>query len=152
VFREPFRHHDSLVYFRISAAAEGYTPSSLDKEPKYLTDKSAVFNVRHQNGALLPGVMSLKVNGTEVCTDELTPAARTTVALYVVDGNENGKSDFTKVEDPVFTGAFIGSVDMFIPADPSGHVEFKLNKRVLNVPSRKGVETGLVQVVFDDFQ
>ena len=151
VFREPFSHNDRLVYFRLSAAAEGYTPSPLDKEPKYLTDKSAVFNVRHQNGALLPGIMSLKINGTEVCTDELTPAARTTVALYVVDGNENGKSDFTKAEDPAFTGAFISSVDMFIPTESSGHVEFKLNQRVLNVPARKGTETGLVQVVFDDF-
>ncbi|MEX0678789.1 MAG: alpha/beta fold hydrolase [Pirellulales bacterium] len=152
VYREPFYHNDRLVYFRISAAAEGYAPSPLDKAPKYLTDENAVFNVRHQNGALLPGIMSLSVNGTEVCTDELTPASTTTVALYVVDGNENGKSEFTKVEDPAFTGPFIRSVDMYIPADPPGHVEFKLNKRVLNVPNWKGAETGQIQVVFDDYR
>ena len=32
VFREPFTHKDRLVYFRLSAAADGYAPSPLDKD------------------------------------------------------------------------------------------------------------------------
>ena len=152
VYREPFIRNDQLVYFRIGAKAEGYSPSPLDTVPKYLTDKNAVFNVRHQNGALLPGIMSLKINGTEVCSEELTPKVSTVVALYVVDGNENGKTDLSKVEDAAFNGDFIRGVDMFVPADPQTSVQFKLNNRVLNVPAWKSSETGHIQVVFDDYQ
>lgn len=157
VYREPFSHTDALAYFRITAAADNYTPSPLDKAPKYLTNKNAVFNVRQQNGALLPGIMSLKINGTEIITEAIIPrgpgpAMPTIVALYVADGNENGQSDFAKIEDAVFRAPFVSSVDMFLPSHPHGHVEFQLNDHVLNVPTSKSSETGQINVVFDDYR
>jgi len=148
-YREPLQRSDRLIYFRIASKAEGSTPGPLDKEPKYLTDKTAVFNVRQLNGALTPGQDSLKVNGTELVSEELTPARRTVVSLYLFDGNENGKTDGTPVPGLNWNGAFAGAVDIFIPAEPRGHVEFEFNGRTLNVPNWKGSEAGQIYVIFD---
>jgi Lipase C-terminal domain/Lipase (class 2)/AF_1763-like, C-terminal domain len=148
-YREPLQRSDGLIYFRIASKAEGSTPGPLDKEPKYLTDRTVVFNVRQQNGALTPGQDSLKVNGIELVSEELTPARRTVVSLYLFDGNENGKTDGTPVPGLNWNGAFAGAVDMFIPAEPRGHVEFKFNGRTLNVPNWKGSEAGQIYVIFD---
>jgi hypothetical protein len=148
-YREPLQRSDRLIYFRIASKAEGSTPGPLDKEPKYLTDKTSVFNVRQQNGALTPGQDSLKVNGTELVSEDLTPARRTVVSLYLFDGNENGKTDGTPVPGLNWNGAFAAAVDVFIPAEPRGHVEFKFNGRTLNVPNWKGSEAGQIYVIFD---
>ncbi len=148
-YREPLQRSDRLIYFRIASKADGSTPGPLDKEPKYLTDKAAVFNVRQQNGALTPGQDSLKLDGTELVSEELTPARRTVVSLYLLDGNENGKTDGTPVPGLIWNGPFAGAVDMFLPAKPHQHFEFKFNGRTLNVPGWKGSETGQIYVVFD---
>ena len=156
VYRTPFNHSDRLVYFRISGAAEGYSPSPFDKAPKYLNDKTAVFVVRHQNGSLVPGVMTLKINGTDLIIPDILPVStrhsqNPTVGLYLADGNENGKSDLKHIEDEAFHGAFVTSADVFIPADPKAHVEFRLNDHVLNVPALPGSKAGPISVVFEDF-
>jgi pimeloyl-ACP methyl ester carboxylesterase len=153
-FRTPFTHSDYLVYFRIAAAAEDYSPSPFSNAPELLNEKSAAFVVRHQNGALVPGVMSLTINGTELVVDPIlpttdTPRQNATVALYIADGDKNGKTDLTRI--PGFDGAFVASADVFVPADPSKSVEFRLNDHVLNVPAYSGAEAGPISVVFEDF-
>lgn len=153
-FRTPFTHSDRFVYFRIAAAAEDYTPSPFSEHPELLTDKSAAFVVRHQNGALLPGVMTLSINGTELIVDPILPTTtdarqNPTVALYILDGNANGKTDMTRVES--FGGAFVASADVFVAANPKGTVAFRLNDHVLNVPALSGAEAGPISVIFEDF-
>jgi hypothetical protein len=49
----------------------------------------------------------------------------------------------------IWNGPFAGAFDMFLPAKPHQHVEFKFNGRTLNVPAWKGSETGQIYVVFD---
>ncbi len=153
-FRTPFIHSDRMVYFRIAAAAEGYESSPFDKAPQILSDKSPVFVVRHQNGALLPGVMSLTIDGTELIVDPIIettkePRQNAKVAIYLADGNADGKSNLTTLEG--FAGMFVSSADLFIAANPAKTVQFKLNDNVINVPALPASEAGPISVVFEDF-
>ena len=155
-FRTPFNHSNRLVYLRISGTGEGFSPSPFDRSPEYLTEKNAVYIVRHQNGGLLPGVMTLKLNGQDLITESILPTTdgprqNPTVGLYLADGKADGKSEFAGITDAAFRGAFVTSADVFVPADPKGHVEFRLNDRVLNVPATSGAEAGPISVVFEDF-
>jgi hypothetical protein len=72
-----------------------------------------------------------------------------TVALYLADGNGNGKTDMTTIEG--FGGAFVSSADVFIPANSRKCVQFRLNDNVLNVPALPASEAGPLSVVFEDF-
>jgi hypothetical protein len=153
-YRTPFTHSDRLVYFRIAADAEDYTPSPFSTARDLLTNDSAAFIVRHQNGSMIPGVCELKINGQDLVIDPIVPVTEdarqpATVALYLIDGNKNGKSDLVPVEN--FGGAFVASADVFVKADPKGTVEFRLNDHVLNVPALPAAEHGPISVVFEDF-
>ncbi len=153
-FRTPFTHSDLMVYFRIAANAENYQASPFDNAPQLLTDKNPVFVVRHQNGSLVPGVMTLTIDGTHLIVDPIIPTTKEprqvpTVALYIADGNANGQTDMTTVEG--FGGAFVNSADVFIAANPRKSVQFKLNDHVLNVPALPASEAGPISVVFEDF-
>lgn len=153
-YRTPFTHSDRLLYFRIAAMADDYQSSPFDDAPHLLSDKNPVFVVRHQNGSLLPGVMTLTINGTNLIVDPIIPTTTqptqsATVALYLADGNSNGVTDLSTIKG--FGGAFVSSADIFIPADPSRGVEFKLNDHVLNVPALPASKAGPISVVFEDY-
>jgi len=153
-FRSPFTHSNRLVYFRIAASAEGYSKTPFNDAPQLLNDKTSAFVVRHQNGSLVPGVMNLSVDGTEMIVDPILPTTKEarqnpTVALYIADGNGNGKSDLSRMEG--FQGAFVASADVWIPANPKKSVQFRLNDHVLNVPAMPGSEVGAISVIFEDF-
>lgn len=153
-YRTPFTHSDLMVYFRIAADADNYQASPFDGHPELLTDKNPVFVVRHQNGSLVPGVMNLSINGSQLIVDPIiptTPEPRQipTVALYLADGNGNGKTDLTTIQG--FGGAFVSSADVFVPANPRKSVQFKLNDHVLNVPALPASQAGPISVVFEDF-
>jgi len=154
IYRTPFTHSDHFVYFRIAADAEDYTPSPFDRNPHLLTDTTSAFVVRHQNGSLVPAVMTLKINGTDLIIDPILPTTQgprqnATVGLYLADGNANGKTDLTTIEG--FAGAFVSSADVFIPADPNTSVEFRLNNHVLNVPALPASKAGPISVVFENW-
>lgn len=154
-FRTAFTRSDMMVYFRIAADAEGYRASPFDGAPQLLNDKNPVYVVRHQNGALVPGVMTLSANGHELIQPPMVEATEgprqgVTVALYMADGNANGQTDAAILEG--FGGPFVNSADFFAEAGPKKSVQFKLNNHVLNVPAIAGAEAGPISVVFEDFR
>lgn len=153
-YRTPFTHSDRFVYFRIAANHDDYRASPFDGAPHLLTDDNPVFVVRHQNGSMVPGVMTLKINGMDLLVPPIIvtttdPRQSPTVAIYLADGNSNGKTDMTTVEG--FGGAFVNSGDVFVAANPKKSVEFKLNDHVINVPALPGSEAGPISIVFEDF-
>ncbi len=153
-FRTPFTHSNRLVYFRIAANAEGYSKTPFNDAPQLLNDKTSAFVVRHQNGSLVPGVMTLKINGTDLIVDPILPTTagprqNPTVAVYLADGNSNGKSDLTRIKG--FDGPFVASGDVFVAANPKKSVEFRLNDQVLHVPALPGSTAGAISVIFEDF-
>lgn len=153
-FRTPFTHSDRLVYFRIAANAEGYSKTPFNDAPQLLNDNSAAYVVRHQNGSLVPAVMTLKMDGVDLIVDPILPTTKEprqnpTVALYIADGNTNGKSDLSRIDG--FQGAFVASADVFVPANSKKSVRFELNGNVLNVPAIAGSEAGAISVIFEDF-
>jgi len=153
-YRTPFTHSDRLVYFRIAANHEDYQANPFDGAPHLLTEANPVFVVRHQNGSMVPGVMTLKINGMNLLVPPLivtTKDARQspTVAIYLADGNGNGKTDMTTIEG--FGGSFVNSGDVYIPASSKKSVEFKLNEHVINIPALPASETGPISVIFEDF-
>jgi len=153
-FRTPFTHSDRLVYFRIAANAEGYSKTPFNDAPQLLNDETAAYVVRHQNGALVPGVMTLKMDGVDLIVDPILPTTKEarqnpTVALYIADGNSNGKTDLSRLDG--FQGAFVASADVFVPANAKKSVRFELNDHVLNVPAVAGSEAGAISVIFEDF-
>lgn len=154
-FRSPFTHSDRLVYFRIAANHDDYRASPFDNAPHLLTDKSPVFVVRHQNGSMVPGLMTLKLDGTDLLVPPIIvttkePRQSPTVAIYLADGNANGKSELTTIEG--FGGAFVNSGDVYIKADPKESVEFKLNDEVINVPALPASEAGPISIIFENFE
>jgi pimeloyl-ACP methyl ester carboxylesterase len=153
-YRTPFTHSDRFVYFRVAADHEDYAATPFSEKPELLNDKTAAFVVRHQNGSMVPGVVSLSIDGKELIKApivEVTKEARqsATVAVYIADGNGNGKTDLTTIDG--FGGAFVSSADIFIPANETKSVQFKLNQHVLNVPALAGAKHGAISVVFEDF-
>ncbi|MFP6580987.1 MAG: hypothetical protein VCD00_00360, partial [Candidatus Hydrogenedentota bacterium] len=155
IFRSPFTHSDRLVYLRIAANHDDYRASPFDANPHLLTDKSPAFVVRHQNGSMVPGLMTLKINGIDLLVPPIIvttkePRQNPTVAIYLADGNANGKSELTMIEG--FGGAFVNSGDVFIPANPKKSVEFRLNDQIINVPALPASEAGPISVIFENFE
>jgi hypothetical protein len=103
---------------------------------------------------MVPGVMSLTVNGAELIVDPIIPTTTEprqipTVAVYLADGGADGKTTLGTLEG--FGGAFVSSADFYVPANPKKTVQFKLNDHVLNVPATPASEAGPISVVFEDF-
>jgi hypothetical protein len=88
---------------------------------------------------------SLTINGTELATEEILPAASTgTIGFFVMDYNKDGASDLSQNIEIFSNIPFINAVDFYMPAadPPNGTIAIKIKergtgglKRVVNIPN-----------------
>lgn len=74
---------------------------------------------------------SLKVNGTEVLTDDNAGRTATTVGLFMADQNENMQSDLGSA----FTAPFVVGTDVFVDANTPAWIELEWNGETMRVPN-----------------
>ncbi len=144
-FRPPFTRSDALVYLRTLPSADSLAGTLLAVVP--FDDKATVLIVFSASRAILTGVDSLTVDGSELATPDLASAKHTAIAFFVFDADSNGKSDGTPVA--LFQSfAFLSGVDQFLTPTGPTPIAVTLNGQTLHVPHQPSQTVGPVVVVF----
>ncbi|MBZ0271733.1 hypothetical protein K8I61_06830 [bacterium] len=145
-YREPFAASNPLVYIR-TFPDPGSLPGIILSVIEF-SDEEAVFANFTTNQAIVHGRDSLVVDGNEISTEELTPAEKTAIAIFLFDVNFNDESDLqpAAVFDVI---AFLAGFDLRIPTTPRRSVAFEFNGRTMMVPTIKSESEGVAIVVFE---
>ena len=146
-YREPYDRTDLLVYLK-TRDPKAATTVQLDKALN-LSDESSLMVVSQLNGAIVAGRDSLKVNGTEIATDNIARERGTKVGFYLFDANQNKKTDATLPEGPMWNSPFITAADVYVPTAKPETITFEFNGHVLHVPNWKGASEGQIFVSFN---
>jgi pimeloyl-ACP methyl ester carboxylesterase len=84
---------------------------------------------------------SLTINGTQLCTAEITPAGSSTIGLFVYDFGDDGVDDLTQSQSFYSMVPFVGGVDLYMPAStvnpPDGIISIVVNARYKTKTSKK---------------
>ena len=87
---------------------------------------------------------SLTINGTEICTPELSPASNRTNGIFITDWNADGVTDLSQWIEDLSSTPFLMGADLFLQAaDPSTGVigvvvksrDNPAKERKLNIPN-----------------
>jgi hypothetical protein len=136
-FRERVTHNNRNIYLRVIPTS-GMLSMMFSGLPNDSSPALAVFSAYH---AILNGRDSLLVDGMQLTGTDFFKPARTTIAMFLYDGNKNGQSDLNGVGLFNMQGVFLAGIDMhFNPNKKS--LQLMLNGRALNVPvipSREGI-------------
>ena len=142
-FREQISSVNRNVYLR-SIPNSGLLSMMFSGLPSDSFPALAVFS---STKAILNGRDTLIVDGTQLTNTDFFKPSRTTIAMFLYDGNTRGKSDLTGVGLFNMQGVFLAGIDMFVEATKSP-LKLQLNDRTLNV-RRIPSKMGIVVPVFD---
>jgi triacylglycerol lipase len=142
-FREKVKQSNRNIYLRVIPNS-GMLTMMFSGLPSDSCPALAVFSASQ---AILNGRDSLTIDGTKLTGTDFFKPSRTTIAMFLYDGNKNGKSDLNGVGLFNMQGVFLAGIDMvFRPNETPIILEF--NGRTLavrRIPSKDGV----VVPVFD---
>lgn len=143
-FLGPVRHHSRFTYLRALPAA-GMAAMLLSGLPSdSATSALAVFTA---NRAVLQGRDTLACNGKPLSGAELTPPAKTCIALFLYDAGRDGIG--TGRPMPMFSAApFLNGADMLLPAGPARTLRLHYNGRDRVLPALPSRDAVMV-AVFD---
>lgn len=143
-FLGPVRHHRRFTYLR-ALPSSGMAAMLLSGIPSDSgTSALAVFTA---NRAVLQGRDTLACNGTPLSGPELTPPAKTCIALFLYDAGRDGIG--TGRPMGMFSAApFLNGADMLLPAGASRNIRLQYNGRVRVLPAVPSRESVMV-AVFD---
>ncbi len=136
-FREQVTSSNRYVYLR-SIPTSGMMSMMFSGIPEDSLPALAVFS---SNKAILNGRDKLLVDGKELTNTDFFKPSRTTIAMFLYDGNGNRQSDLTGVGLFNMQGVFLAGIDMAFDV-ATKPIQLELNKRLLNIrriPSRDGV-------------
>lgn len=113
-----------------------------------LSEEHSVLAVRYNQSALRKDLgHSLTIDGIEVLTTEQAQASTTTVGLFLVDDNNNKKSDLGAL--PVFSVLpFVKGSDVYMQAKTPAFINVKFNGVALKVPNWPSKSNGPTVVMF----
>ena len=146
-YREPLPRSCRLVHFR-SFPDPSSLPGILLSLMPY-DDGHTLLATLNINQAVVAGRDTLRVDGYEISTEEVTPAEKTAIAMFYFDLNGNGASDPGSPGGLFEAMAFIGAFDLYLPTAPERPVPMSFNGRdmaVRNWPSRS---EGVTIAVFE---
>ncbi|MFM8916937.1 MAG: hypothetical protein ACKOGP_04245, partial [Bacteroidota bacterium] len=136
-FRERITQSNLHVYLR-SIPTTGMMSMMFSGIPEDSLPALAVFSA---SKAILNGRDRLVIDGVELTGTEFFKPSRTTIAMFLYDGNHDGNSDLTGVGLFNMQGVFLAGIDMaFQPIEKPIMLEY--NGRTLQVrriPSKSGV-------------
>jgi hypothetical protein len=139
---EPLQRTDKAVYLR-AFPSTGMIAGVLSQVPK--DEKQTVLVIFSSNNAIIAGRDTLAIDSIPLSTPQLAPASKTMIATFVFDDGDGVSSRQTL---KTFGGfPFLGSADLFIPADKNGTLRIYYNGRTMVLP-RKPSSEGVVIAVF----
>jgi hypothetical protein len=162
-YYQPFIRSDYLV--RLKTSKLGGRINSLQVRRETQSDLVIVRNKEFVgDSALYPGEEglandSLKVDGTELCTKEITPTEHRTIGLFIMDNNSDDQTDLSHWIDGLAAIPFISGADVYIAASDPPNTPIKITvtdrtlpgkKQVLNVPNWVSTKNRIT-VQFRDF-
>lgn len=143
-FLGPVRYHSRFTYLR-ALPSSGMAAMLLSGLPSdTATSALAVFTA---NRAVVQGRDTLACNGTPLSGAELTPPAKTCIALFLYDAGRDGIG--TGRAMPMFSAApFLNGADMLLPAGTSRTLRLHYNGRDRVLPALPSRDAVMV-AVFD---
>lgn len=140
-FFEPLQRTDKAVYLR-AFPSTGMIAGVLNQVPK--DEKQTVLVIFSSNNAIIAGRDSLAIDSIPLSTPQLAPASKTMIATFVFDDGDGVSS---KQSLKTFGGfPFLGSADVFIPADKNGTLRIYYNGRTMVLPRKPSVEGVMIAV------
>lgn len=136
-FREQVTTSNRNLYLR-SIPTSGMMSMMFSGIPEDSLPALAVFS---SNKAIINGRDKLVVDGKELTGTDFFKPSRTTIAMFLYDGNGNRQSDLSGVGLFNMQGVFLAGIDMAFDV-ATKPIQLELNKRLLNIrriPSRDGV-------------
>lgn len=141
-FFEPLKRTDQAVYLRVFPSS-GMIAGVLNQIPK--DEKQTVLVIFSSNNAIIAGRDTLAIDSIPLSTQMLAPASKTMIATFVFDDGDGTSSKQTL---KTFGGLpFLGSADIFIPADEKGTMRIYYNGRTMVLPRRPSSD-GVIIAVF----
>lgn len=148
MYRTPFVRSTHLMYLK-GMPSSGIASTLLSGLVKYDDDRADAI-VQHNHRAMIAGQHVLTVDGEELLTPEVAGEDATLIALFAVDEDADGVADLTPLSRFVLPIPFLGGIDMSIPTDAEGPIEFVFEGETLHTPRWKGDTEGTVVVLFDN--
>lgn len=145
-YRETFKRSNPLVYLRTFPGPNSLAGILLGGIPK--DDNQSAIAVFSASRAVIHQRDALSADGYNLSSAQLTPAAKTIIAMFLYDGGDRQTSGSIHASFQLLQ-SFLTGVDYFIPtATPSG-IRLELNGRELYVPNWKSDTEGISVAVFD---
>jgi hypothetical protein len=143
VYYTPFKRSNRLMRFLAPASNQAIvdmTSGAVKEGP----DHSAMV-LRYLAGAFRHDMGdSLKVNGSEVLTDENAGRTTITVGLFMADQNENKETDL----GVSFKASFIIGTDVYVDATKPKWIELDWKGQILKVPNYPSENGGMLSITF----
>jgi hypothetical protein len=140
-FFEPLKRTDKAVYLR-TFPSSGMIAGVLNQIPK--DEKQTVLVIFSSNNAIITGRDTLAVDSIPLSTPLLAPASKTMIATFLFDDGD-GKTSVQPLNN--FGGLpFLGSADIFIPADKNGTMRIYYNGRTMVLPRRPSSDGVMIAV------
>lgn len=140
-FFEPLKRTDKAVYMR-AFPSSGMIAGLLNQIPK--DEEQTVLVIFSSNNAIIAGRDTLAVDSIPLSTPFLAPASKTMIAIFLFDDGD-GKTSVQPLKN--FAGfPFLGSADVFIPADKNGTMRVYYNGRTMVLPRRPSSDGVMIAV------
>ncbi|MBX9784547.1 MAG: alpha/beta fold hydrolase [Chitinophagaceae bacterium] len=140
-FFEPLKRTDKAVYLRAFPSA-GMIAGVLNQIPK--DEKQTVLVIFSSNNAIIAGKDTSAIDSIPLSTPLLAPASKTMIAAFLFDDGD-GKTSVQPLKN--FGGfPFLGSADVFIPADANGTMRIYYNGRTMVLPRRPSSDGVMIAV------
>jgi len=112
-------------------------------------NREATYLVRTTGGSFRADLgESLTVNGFEALNSTDATRQTATAALWMFDGNKDGKSEGGGLSSVDILPFFIRGTDVFVSSSPPAWVEMNYNGTVFQVPNWPSVSQGITEVTF----
>jgi predicted alpha/beta hydrolase family esterase len=140
-FFEPLKRTNQAVYLR-TFPSTGMIAGVLNQIPKDSTQ--TVLVIFSSNNAIIAGRDTLAIDSIPLSTPTLAPASKTMIATFLFDDGD-GKTSVQPLKN--FSGfPFLGSADIFIPADENGTMRIYYNGRTMVLPRRPSSDGVMIAV------
>ena len=145
-YRESFTRSNPLVYLRTFPGPGSLAGLLLAGVPR--NDDQSVLAVFSASRAVMHQRDMLSADGYALSTEQLTPASKTIIAMFLYD---NGNQQTSGAVHPTFAlmQSFLTGIDYYIPTSAPASVHLQFNGRSLYVPNWKSASEGVSVAVFD---
>jgi pimeloyl-ACP methyl ester carboxylesterase len=145
-YREPFKRDNKTVIIRSFPPSGSFASVFLGALPS--NNNQAVNAFFGSSQACIVNRDALNVQGIELSNFRYASATNTTIAMFMYDANNNGRTDDTPI-GAFQAFPFLVGVDFFFPTAEGEFTTFNFNGRKLHVKNWPSADEGVSVAVFD---